>query len=422
MRIQDEYHKAFQWMREHYPTVLVDPQSIPVAELHRMVQEAVLHNNLNGADSERLVHRLLNNLIGASFLTPYFDDPSTTEIMIIGDKIYVERDGHVALEVHLPSASTAIALAEHLCEHCQEKYQTTHPLINLTWPENGARINIVHHSISPTGVAITIRKRNQERLLDLEDQLRAGMLTEEAALFLIESVRSQMNLLISGPPGSGKTTVLRGVAQAAIDLHERVVVLEDTEELRLDLEHMMVFLGKAEEVTPEEHQQGLVTLDELFRNALRQRPDRIIVGEIRGIEAFDLLQAAITAEGGVLSTIHLRRPDGLLERLLWIAETAHFTVNLDALRYTLPKAIDLIAQVVRDASGHRHVNRIVESTPDGSWRDLFAWDPSTRRLVAQNTLTDDHQRWLDAHRTSHHEANRRTPPISDVWNDILLPV
>jgi pilus assembly protein CpaF len=231
-----------------------------------------------------------------------------------------------------------------------------------------------------------------------------------------------MNLLFSGPPGSGKTTVLRGIAVPAIDVQERVIVLEDTEELRLPLDHMMVFIGSPEEPTVESKRQGIVTMNDLFRNALRQRPDRIIVGEIRGMEAFALLQAAITAEGGVLSTVHLRRPDGLLERLLWIAQYSHFTVDIETLRMTLPKAIDLVVQVDVDYVGHRHVSRIVESLPNGEWQDLFHWNSMTRRLVSQGSLTTDHLAWLDMHRTQRTALLRQSPSISEVWSDLLLPV
>lgn len=200
------------------------------------------------------------------------------------------------------------------------------------------------------------------------------------------------------------------------------MILEDTEELRLPLDHMMVFIGQTEDPTAEEVRQGAITIYELFRNSLRQRPDRIIVGETRGREAFDLIQAAITAEGGIFSTIHLRRPDGLLERLLWIAQTYHFNIDAETLRQTLPKAIDLVVQVDRDASGHRHVSRIVESLPSGEWQDLFAWDPSARLLVPRNSLTKNHKDWIDAHRTQRAAMERQAPPISDIWSDLLLPV
>lgn len=423
MNYAHEQREVFKWLRSHYSQVLVNPQSVFRDDLQRILHEAVIARNLDAVTSRRLNQRLMEELVGAGVLSPYLEDPTVTEIMLVGTRLYIERYGRIRHEATLASSQASIELAQKMAEHCGEEYQTTRPLMNLTWPENGARINLVHHCISPTGVAMTIRKRNQSIALNFEDLLKADMLTESAGLFLVEAARSRMNMLFSGPPGSGKTTLLRAVAEQAIDVMERLIVLEDTEELRLLFEHMMVFLGRTEDITAEERMNGVVTIYELFRNTLRQRFDRLIIGELRGIEVFDLIQAAITAEGGIFSTIHLRSPDAFLPRLLLIAQRAGLgAFTLDVLRETVPLAIDLIVQVDREATGFKHVTRIVESQPDGTWRDLFRWDASQNQLTSVNALTLQHAEWMAVHRSHRMMMEDRLPAIAEQWSDLLLPI
>lgn len=420
--LQQQQTAVLDWLKQHHKRVTIDPLSIPREQVAHAVHEAVLSRNLSVDDTELLVKRVMDHLIGAGMLTPFFEDPGVTEIMVTGDRIYVEKGGHKRLVATLPSKSVAIDIAKQICDHCHDEYKTGNPLMNLTWPENGARINIVHDAVSPTGVAITIRMRNQDRLHNLEDLLQSNMLSEEAAITLVEAARGMLNILFSGPMGSGKTVLLRAVAVQAISKQERVIVLEDTEELRLPLEHMLVHIGRTEDPTEEERAAGIITIQDLFRNSLRQRPDRIIVGEIRGLEAFDLLQATIAAEGGLFSTIHLRRPDALLERLLWIAQRNRFNVDTAVLERTLPKAIDLVVQVDQDLTGHRHITRIVESLPNGQWQDLFTWDYADHRLKVVGKLTEDHLAWLDAHKMKREHVAREAEAINfDVWKDMLIP-
>lgn len=421
LNLQQQQDAVLKWLNDNHKEVTLDPFSVGRDKVAHLVNEAVLTRKLGETENQLLVKRVMDHLVGAGILTPFFDDQAITEIMVTGDRIYVEKQGRKMLAARLPSKSVAIDIAKHICDHCHDQYQTSKPLMNLTWPENGARINIVHHDVSPTGAAITIRMRNQERLLNLEDLLKGGMLSEDAAMLLVEGAQGLLNILYSGPMGSGKTALLRAIAVQAISPDERVIVLEDTEELRLPLEHMLVHIGRTDDPTEAERVAGVITIQDLFRNTLRQRPDRIIVGEIRGLEAFDLIQATISAEGGMFSTIHLRRPDALLERLLWIAQRNRFNVDVAVLERTLPKAIDIVVQVDQDATGHRHISRIVESLPNGQWQDLFVWDHADRKLRTTGKLTHDHLDWLAAHQTHRQKTIRETETVGfDVWKDMLI--
>ncbi|AEJ40815.1 component of type IV pilus [Sulfobacillus acidophilus TPY] len=422
-----EIEEAFNWLRTHAGDLLLDPTSADPDTLKQWIWKAVASRNLLPHDADRLTQRLFDQLTGAGVLTPLFYDPSITEIMVVDTHVYIERQGRIVPALTLASSSDAIRLAEQLCHHCHVEYQTTNPLINLTWPENGARINIVHHVLSPTGVAITIRKRNEEVSLQLVDLIQSRAVSEEAAILITEAARSHLNLLFAGTPGSGKTTLLRAFAQTAIDPTERVIVLEDTEELRLQFPHMIVLIGQTDDPTPEERRMGIVTIHELFRNTLRQRFDRLLVGEVRGIEAFDMLQAAITGEGGIFSTIHLRTPHVFLERLLLIAERYNLRLSMPLLERIIPKAIDFIIQVERDGEGHRHISEIVEHLPDGRAQTLYAWNPQTHQLESRLPLADHHRAWMQRHQRSASPASAVPEWRKDLlelyshWDDVVRP-
>ena len=141
----------------------------------------------------------------------------------------------------------------------------------------------------------------------------------------------------------------------------------------------------------------MITLQDLFRNTLRQRYDRLIMGELRGPEALDFLEAAMSSEGGMMTTIHLRKPELLVDRLYQIAHKHQIAMPFDLIQQVIYDTVDLVVQVDRDGSGHRHLSRIVEVARDGSMTDLFLWDPASRTLVAHNPLSPDRQAWVTAH-------------------------
>ncbi len=389
--------QVLTWLQDHHAALMADPQQSERSAVLAAIHEAVMSKNLRKLDADVLTEQVVDRLLGAGPLAPYFRDPAVTEIMVVGADVFVEREGRIQPAVSLGSDQIGVRVAQHLARHEGLEYQSSQPLMNFTWDQDGSRINIVHHSKAPSGVAISIRKRNQERVLDLPDLLQAGMFSEEAAALLVAALSGRLNVIFSGPPGAGKTSVVRAIAMKAILPTERVITLEDTEELRLPLPHLVALIGQVERPTVEERARGAVSLQDLFRNTLRMRYDRLIMGELRGPEALDFVEAAMSSEGGMMSTMHLRTPELLADRLYQISHKYQMDFPYDLIQKMVFGTIDLLVQVERDGQGHRHLTRVVEVERDGSMTDLFRWNPRTHRVETVGTLSAARQTWIHEH-------------------------
>lgn len=307
------------------------------------------HPLLPAGAVQATVERILARIGGLGPLDPLLADPSVTEVMVNGPgRVWVERHGRLE--------RTTITLTSAVIEHLIERIvgplglrvDPSSPMADARLPD-GSRVNAVVPPLAVDGPCLTIR-RFGVRHIDLEE-----LAASPVADLLRWAVRSRANIVVSGGAGAGKTTLLNALA-ASIPPHERVVTVEDAAELRLPGEHVV----RLESRPPSAEGAGAVTIRELVRNALRMRPDRLLVGEARGGEALDLLQAMNTGHEGSLSTCHANGPDDALRRLETMVLLAEVGLPLDAVREQLGSAVDLIVHVARRPNGRRTVVAVSE--------------------------------------------------------------
>jgi pilus assembly protein CpaF len=285
-------------------------------------------------------------------LRPLFDDPRVSEIVINGpENIFVEEAGRLRkVDQHLPQEDLLGAL-RIVAQYVGRTLDEEHPILEAHLP-SGARLEAVMSPIAQGGPCVAIRK-HQLAALGPEELVRLGALSAESLDEVSRFVRSKKNILVSGGTGSGKTSLLRCFATLS-DPNERLVVLEDARELHLQLPHVV----SLETRPPDPRGRGALTMADLLKATLRLRPDRIVMGEVRGAEALDLVQAMSTGHGGCLSTIHASNPLGALRRLETLAASSDVPMSAGSLRSQVAHAIDVIIQTERLPSGKRGVTEI----------------------------------------------------------------
>ena len=324
----------------------IDPRR--VAEL---VREAA---PLLGAESLRaVVAEVMAEATGLGVLEPLMADPAVSEVMVNGpDRVWVEREGRLE-RVDLQIDAAGI---EHLIEKIVAprglRIDRSSPLVDARLPD-GSRVNAVIPPLAVDGPCLTVR-----RFAAVAVPL-ADFCPPDLAAFLAGAVEARQNIVVSGGTGAGKTTLLNALA-ACIGPDDRVVTVEDAAELRLAREHVV----RLEARPPNAEGVGEVRVRDLVRNALRMRPDRIVVGEVRGPEALDMLQAMNTGHEGSLSTCHANGPVDALRRLETMVLMGDVALPLDAVRDQIAGALDLVVQVERGADGRRAVTAVAEVVPD----------------------------------------------------------
>ncbi len=316
-------------------------------------------------DKEILITRILDESVGFGPLEPLINDPSITEILINGySEVYVERLGKLEQsDIRFRDDEHVRHIIDRIVAPLGRRIDESSPMVDARLPD-GSRVNAVIAPISLNGTLVSIRKFRKEPF-KMDDLLNFHSLNHSMAQFLEGVVKSKMNTLISGGTGSGKTTVLNVLA-TAIPIGERVITIEDSAELRLDRPNVVGLEARPSNVEG----RGEVSIRQLVRNALRMRPDRIIVGEVRSGEAFDMLQAMNTGHEGSITTVHANSPDDALRRVEAMVVMAGMELPSHIIREYIVGALDIIIQATRLTDGTRKIVSISEvvKEADGTHR------------------------------------------------------
>tara|TARA_R110002111_G_scaffold262586_3_gene339325 strand:- start:6239 stop:7546 length:1308 start_codon:yes stop_codon:yes gene_type:complete len=310
---------------------------------------------LNRSERERLIEEILDETFGFGPLELLLKDQDVADIMINGPKnVFVEKNGRIERsKVVFRDNQHLMQILDRIVSKVGRRVDETSPLVDARLPD-GSRLNAVIPPLALDGPSLTIRKFGSNPL-GLEDLLRFGAFTPEIAMLLEGAIKARVNTIISGGTGSGKTTLLNTLS-SFIQSDHRVITIEDAAELQLQQDHIL----RLETRPPNIEGRGQITATDLVKNALRMRPDRIIIGECRGAESLDMLQAMNTGHEGSLTTIHANSPRDAVSRLETMITMGGVELPLKALRQQFASAVDLIIQVNRLQGGPRKVTHITE--------------------------------------------------------------
>jgi pilus assembly protein CpaF len=336
---------------------------------------------LDSQQQQTLVERVLSSALGLGPLEPLLADSSVEEIMVNGPGIVlVERGGKIEpTDVVFESEQALMHVIERVLSPLGRRVDEASPLVDARLSD-GSRVNCVIPPLSLDGPMLTIR-RFRRRGFSAEELVASGTLSADLKRFFTACVRARLNVIVSGGTGSGKTTLLN-VLSSLIDAEERIITIEDAAELRLRQEHVV----RLESRPPNLDGEGEVTIRALVRNALRMRPDRIIVGEVRGPEALDMLQALNTGHDGSMTTVHANSAPDALRRIETLALMADVALPHSAVRAQIASALDLVIHLERNRSGARRVaavGEIVRIAGEVGVRELYSQRAGEARLVAR---------------------------------------
>jgi pilus assembly protein CpaF len=310
---------------------------------------------LNGREQHQLAAELVDDMLGLGPLEPLLEDDTITDIMVNGpDRVFVEQRGKVHLsQVRFRNGSHVANIAQRIAAAVGRRVDESSPMVDARLAD-GSRVNIVFPPLALNGACISIRKFSR-RQITFQSLIASGSVTPPLARILEIAASCRLNVIISGGTGAGKTTLMNAMSRM-IDQGERIITVEDAAELQLQQPHVV----RLETRPPNLEGRGEVTQRDLVRNALRMRPDRVIVGEVRGAEAFDMLQAMNTGHDGSMSTIHANTTRDAITRIENMVQMGQANLPLRAIRTQIVGAIDLIVQVERMRDGVRRVTQLTE--------------------------------------------------------------
>ncbi|HVL98858.1 MAG TPA: CpaF family protein [Egibacteraceae bacterium] len=355
--------------------------SLSEEQLHTFVRQelskVIAEERAPLSDTERdnLVSAISENVLGYGPVQPFLDDPSVTEVMVNAEKrIYIERAGKLErTSARFFSDDHLRRVIERIVSQVGRRIDESSPMVDARLPD-GSRVNAIIPPLSVDGPTLTIRKFAADPY-QTDDLVGFGTMTPEIAELLAACVQGRLNILVSGGTGTGKTTMLN-VISSFVPPGERIVTIEDSVELQLHQDHVV----RLEARPPNIEGKGAVGIRDLVRNALRMRPDRIIVGEVRGGEALDMLQAMNTGHDGSLTTLHANTPRDAIARLETMVLMAGMDLPMRAIREQISSAIDVMVHVTRLRDGSRRITHVTEvHGMEGdvvTLQDIFTFDYS----------------------------------------------
>ena len=338
-------------------------ENIPSNELledyiNNEIDKTLIGYDLSSLERRHVFNLIQNEITGYGPITPLLKDTAITEIMVNSpNEIYVEIDGKIAKDetVSFINDKHIIRTVQRIVQPLGRTIDSSNPMVDARL-RDGSRLNAVIPPLSLKGPVLTIRKFNK-KLETIEDLLRMGTLTVNMARFLEAAVHAKLNIVISGGTGSGKTTLLN-ILSGFLGEDERIITIEDAAELKLHQRHVISLETRLTNYEGE----GEVTIRDLVRNSLRMRPDRIIVGEVRGKEAFDMMQAMNTGHEGSITTLHANTPVDAMNRLETMILMNDMQLPVSAIRNYIENAIDIVIQIDRLSDGKRKITSIGEVT------------------------------------------------------------
>jgi pilus assembly protein CpaF len=360
-QLEEMRQKMHQFVIHELGPLLTD-QRVSEAELRRQVDEQLLRAlsqerlALTVAERQALVQSVTDDVLGYGPIDQLLRDDSITEVMVNGPHhVYVERSGKLTLvdEVKFADETHLRRIIDKIVSQVGRRVDEANPMVDARLPD-GSRVNVVVHPLSIGGPFMTIRKFSKDPYT-VEDLIGFGSFTPQVAHFVNQCVKGRLNIVVSGGTGTGKTTLLN-VLSSFIPQDERIVTVEDAKELQLHQIHVLPMEARP----PNIEGKGEVKIRDLVRNSLRMRPDRIVVGEVRGGEALDMLQAMNTGHDGSITTVHSNSPRDTLSRVETMTLMAGMDLPVRVIREQMASALDMIVHLTRLRDGTRRVTHVSE--------------------------------------------------------------